>query len=82
MRLDELSPEERRLVLALHSIPSSPLRDRLLQLLGELLDFAAAPSCPEMQADGVPCSSAEASCDECRKMTSLIDGLRSRLQGG
>ncbi len=82
MSLEELSPEERKLVLALRSIPDSPLRERLLQLVAELLDFVAAPSCAEMQADGAPCSSAQAACDECRKMTSLIDGLRSRLQGG
>jgi hypothetical protein len=48
----------------------------------ELADFVAAPSCAEMQADGAPCSSAQAACDECRKMTSLLDGLRSRLHEG
>ncbi len=82
MSLDELSPEERRLVLALRSIPASPLRERLLQLVGELLDFVAAPSCAEMQADGAPCSSAQAACDQCRKLSELLDGLRRRLQAG
>jgi hypothetical protein len=79
---DNLRPEERKLVEALRSIPESPLRDRLLQLVSELADFVAAPGCAEMQADGAPCSSAQASCDECRKLTGMIEGLRTRLQAG
>jgi hypothetical protein len=82
MSLDELRPEERRLVEALRSIPPSPLRERLVALVSELTDFVAEPGCAEMQADGVPCSSAHASCDECRKLTELLDGLRGRLQAG
>jgi hypothetical protein len=80
--LDTLRPEERRLIEALRSIPESPLRDRLVQLVSELADFVAAPGCAEMQADGAPCNSAQAACDECRKLTGLLDGLRSRLQVG
>ena len=75
-----LTPEERKLVLALRGIPPSRLRDLLRVFVGELVDFAASPSCAEMQADGAPCISAEASCDECRKVVSLLEGLRSRLQ--
>jgi hypothetical protein len=82
VRTDELHPDEARLVVALRAIPESPLRDRLSVLLCELADFVSAPSCAEMQADGVPCTSAQASCDECRKVTELLDGLRSRLQTG
>lgn len=82
MSLEELRPEERKLVDALRAIPPSPLRERLAQLVSELADFVAAPGCAEMQADGVPCTSAQASCDECRKMTALLEGLRSRLQAG
>jgi len=83
MRLVEpLRPEERRLVETLRSIPPSPLRERLLALLSELLDFVSQPGCTEMQADGAPCSSAQAACDECHKLTRLLDGLRTRLQDG
>ncbi len=82
MSVENLEGEERQVVRALRAVPPSPLRERLLTLVGELLDFAAHPSCAEMQADGVPCSSSEAACDECRKATSLIDGLRSRLGEG
>jgi hypothetical protein len=77
-----LRPEEQKLVMALRAIPPSPLRDRLTAFVSELVDFVAAPSCAEMQADGAPCTSAQASCDECRKVTALLDGLRSRLQEG
>jgi hypothetical protein len=75
-----LSPEERRLVLTLRGIPPSRLRDLLTVFMGELAEFVASPSCAEMQADGAPCASAEASCDECRKVVSLLEGLRGRLQ--
>ena len=80
MKTDDLRPDELRLVAALRSIPESPLRERLSAFVSELADFVAAPSCAEMQADGAPCTSAQAACDECRKMTALLDGLRSRLQ--
>jgi hypothetical protein len=77
--LDGLTPEERRLVLALREVPPSRLRDLLVTFVGELAQFVAEPSCAEMQADGVPCPSAHDSCDECRKVASLLEGLRTRL---
>jgi len=75
-----LTPAEQRLVLALREIPPSPLRGRLDDLLTELVEFVSHPTCAEMQADGAPCSSAQASCDECRKVSDLLDGLRRRLE--
>jgi hypothetical protein len=75
-----LSTEERALVETLREVPESPLRDLLKTLVGELARFAAQPACAEMQADGAPCASAQAACDECRKMTELLEGLRTRLQ--
>jgi hypothetical protein len=82
LKPESLLPEERRLIDALRSIPQSPLREHLSQLVSELADFVAAPGCAEMQADGAPCSSAQASCDQCRKMIDLLEGLRRRLQAG
>jgi hypothetical protein len=79
--LDGLEPQEQRLVLALRGIPQSPLRDVLMTLVDELAAFVASPSCAEMQADGAPCGSAQAACDECRKLTSILEGLRTRLAG-
>ena len=80
--METLTPEERRIVLALREIPPSPLRELYATLVAELTDFAAHPTCGEMQADGAPCTSAEASCDQCQKLGSLLEGLRSRLQTG
>ena len=77
-----LTPEERKLLLALRAIPPSRLRDLLTTLVGELTEFVAEPSCAEMQADGAPCTTSDASCDECRKLTTILEGLRGRLQAG
>ena len=80
--LVSLSSDERRLVLALREIPQSPLRNLYTTLVAELTDFVTSPTCAEMQGDGAPCTSAEASCDQCRKLESLLEGLRSRLHAG
>jgi hypothetical protein len=79
MRLEELHADERRLVETLRAIPPSALRERFTTLVAELADFVAAPSCAEAQADGAPCASSQTACDECQKMTALIEGLRRRL---
>ena len=76
-----LSPDEQKLLLALREIPPSRLRELMTTLVGELCDFVAAPGCAEMQADGAPCPTTDVSCDECRKLTTILDGLRSRLHG-
>ena len=80
--LGELTPEETKLLLALRAIPPSRLRDLMTALVSELADFVAEPSCAEMQADGAPCPTTDVSCDECRKVTSILEGLRGRLQAG
>jgi hypothetical protein len=80
--LGSLAPEETKLLLALRGIPPSRLRDLLTTLLEELAEFVAEPSCAEMQADGAPCATNDTSCDECRKVTTILEGLRSRLQAG
>ena len=77
-----LSEDERRMVLALRGIPESPLRTLYTLLVFELTDFVSSPSCPEMQGDGVPCTSATASCDQCQKLEALLEGLRTRLHQG
>jgi hypothetical protein len=77
-----LSDEEKKLLLALRGIPPSRLRDLMTTLLDELADFVAAPSCAEMQADGAPCPAPDTSCDDCRKLTTILEGLRGRLHAG
>ncbi len=74
-----LSPEEWQLVSVLRDLPPSQMRDRFFALLGELLQFVAEPACAEMQADGVPCASSRVACDQCKKVTEILDALRARL---
>ena len=75
-----LSREEQKLLLALREIPPSRLRELMTTLVSELADFVAEPSCAEMQADGAPCATTDVSCDECRKLATILEGLRGRLQ--
>jgi hypothetical protein len=77
-----LSPDETKLLLALRAIPPSRLRDLMTTLVAELADFVSEPGCAELQADGAPCPGPDTSCDECRKLTTILEGLRSRLQAG
>ena len=75
-----LTLEEQKLLLALREIPPSRLRDLMTTLVSELAEFVAEPRCTEMQADGAPCSTIDVSCDECRKLIGVLEGLRGRLQ--
>jgi hypothetical protein len=77
-----LSPEEQKLLLAMREIPPSRLRELMTTLIDELADFVAEPSCAEVQADGAPCPTSDTACDECRKLTTILEGLRGRLQAG
>jgi hypothetical protein len=76
-----LTAEEAKLLGALRALPESRLRGLLLTLVGELADFVAAPSCPELQADGAPCATPHTACDECRRVSEVLEGLRTRLNG-
>jgi hypothetical protein len=74
-----VTPEERRIISALRDLPASPLRDLLGQVMVDLVEFVREPSCPEMQADGVPCASPNADCEECRMLREVLETLRDRL---
>lgn len=76
-----VSPEEFRMITTLRDMPESPLRDRVHRLLGELLAFARNPRCSEFQADGTPCASPQADCDQCRIVTGMLDTLEQGLGG-
>jgi len=77
--LPGLSPAESQIVLALRELPEGSLKRRLVSFLDELADLVRHPGCPEMQADGVPCVSATASCEECRQLAVRVDLLRAAL---
>ncbi len=74
-----VTPAERRIVSALRDLPPSPLRDLLGQVMARLVEFVREPSCPEMQADGVPCTSQAADCEQCRKLKEVLESLRNRF---
>jgi hypothetical protein len=72
----KLNPEEWRLVSGLREIPASPLRELMHELMLGLIDYVREPRCPELQADGAPCESAAADCEQCLKVKSLLATLR------
>jgi hypothetical protein len=74
-----LTPQEWDLVSALRNIPTSPLKERIDALLGDLVKFAADPKCFEFQGDGAPCTNTNGDCESCRKVTDVIDLLRRRI---
>ncbi len=75
-----LGADEWRLIQALRELPPSALRERLWELLVELIDYIREPRCPELQADGVPCASAHSSCDQCDRVQSLLLRLRDTAE--
>ena len=59
----------------LHEIPDGPVRDELIAVIRELVDFARHSCCAEAQADGVPCRSVMA-CEDCQKVEAVVARLR------
>ncbi len=74
-----LDDGERRLVASLREIPPSPLRDAMSDVIEALVAFVADPGCPELQADGVPCSDVRMACERCRRVLSVLDEVRVRF---
>jgi hypothetical protein len=77
-----LEDAEWHLVRELREIPESPLRERMLEVIAALVAFVQNPGCPEIQADGVPCTSPSADCERCAEVTGLLDLLRERIRRG
>jgi len=72
-----LSPDEWRLVTTLREVPVSALKTRVNALVEALLELAREPRCPEHQADGVPCQSVHANCDQCAQVTRMLESLEA-----
>jgi hypothetical protein len=72
----KLDPEEWRLVAGLRDIPESPLRDLMKEMMFALVDYVREPKCAEIQADGVPCETPEADCEQCTKVKDLLFTLK------
>jgi len=75
----KLNPDEWKLVAGLRDIPPSPLRDLMHELMMGLVDYVREPRCPELQADGAPCETPAADCEQCRKVKELLLTLRRGL---
>jgi hypothetical protein len=71
-----LDPEEWKLVAGLRDIPRSPLRDLMHELMMSLVDYVREPRCAELQADGVPCETPAADCEQCVRVKELLFTLR------
>ena len=76
-----LDSEEWTLLSGLRDIPPSPLRELTHEFMLALISYVREPRCPEMQADGVPCESAEADCEQCIKVKALRATLRQGVGG-
>lgn len=74
-----LRPFEWDVVRLLREVPRGALHAEVLEVVNGLLRFAAAPTCSRAQADGVPCASAHASCEECRLVAAQLARLRGMV---
>lgn len=72
-----LTPTEYRLLTGLREVPESSLKTRVKALVEALLWMAREPRCAGNQADGVPCASVHASCEQCLQVTRMLDGLEA-----
>jgi hypothetical protein len=77
-----LSSEEWRLIEGLRELPSTALRGRVTEIMGQMLDFVREPSCAEKQADGVPCESTGLACEECQEILAVLRGIECRMGRG
>jgi hypothetical protein len=73
-----LTPEELRLIHALREIPDSPIRDRVVTVVHELVQLATEPRCLEAQADGVPCGNEKTLCEACSRVFERVRGAVDR----
>jgi hypothetical protein len=73
-----LSPMEWRLISELRAVPSSVLKEKVLQLFAAVVEFAREPRCAEVQADGSPCDTPSTSCEQCLHVDGMLDALRKR----
>jgi hypothetical protein len=77
-----VTPEERKIISAMRDLPPSQLKDLLAEVMSRLVDAVREPGCPELQADGVPCPTAAADCEQCRKLKQVLESLRDKFSKG
>jgi hypothetical protein len=77
--LVSVTPEEWEIVCRLRDVSPGRSRQGLLVLMRELMAFTAEPRCSQMQADGVPCASVHASCEDCQRVWACLGQLRQMV---
>ena len=75
-----LAKHEWDFIAALRDIPQGQLKTLLEELLQRLVEFVREPTCPDVQADGVPCASPAADCEQCVRVRGVLELLRRDLQ--
>jgi hypothetical protein len=75
----ELSPSEGRLLLAIREIPEGNLRERALEVMGELVFFVGQARCQGMGVEGFPCGEPRSSCEACQEVWDVLDRLASQV---
>jgi hypothetical protein len=75
-----VSARERRILSALRDVPPGQPRALLEEVLDRLVEFVRDPHCPELQADGAPCTSPVSDCEQCARLKEIIEGLRRGLR--
>lgn len=73
-----LSAPEWKLIEELRALPESPLKDRVHEVLGELLFYVRNPRCQGVGAEGFPCGDPKSTCEDCHHIWDLLEQVRKR----
>lgn len=76
----ELTQDEWNFICAWRDVPLGQLRDVLDEVLAALVSFIAEPGCSQVQADGVPCATAQDDCEHCQRVKGALALIRRDLQ--
>jgi hypothetical protein len=78
---ETLTRDEWDLLSGLREIREDSLRDQLMRLMHDLVDYVSNPQCARAQGDGVPCRTVSLACEECLHVGDTIQSMRARLDG-
>jgi len=76
----KLTHDEWDIISAWRDVPPGQLKDVLDELLASLVSFVAEPGCSQVQADGVPCATAQDDCEYCQRVKGVLALVRRDLQ--
>lgn len=73
-----LSASEWKLIQELRALPDSLLKERVHQVLGELLFYVRNPRCQGVGVEGFPCGDPRSTCEDCHHIWDLLDQVGKR----